>query len=119
MPNADGTRTNCTIRTINDYENSFNPFNKWGVYKETFDLTIPGSLNRSNQGLLKSYDSNNYMFIVLTNHFWNRNITMIINANLIYLLKIQNMKNSLSIIINIISLIKNFSYKLKTLNFLF
>lgn len=52
----DGSRTDCTIRTFNENENSFNPFNKCGI-RETFDMTIPGSEN--NQNMIRSYDSDN------------------------------------------------------------
>ena len=74
VPNADGTRTDWTIRTINENENSFNPFNKCGIQKETFDITTPGSLNRSKQGLIKSYDSNNYDLISQPYNYANRSI---------------------------------------------
>lgn len=52
----DGIRTNCTIRTFNEIENSINPFNKCGV-KDTFDITIPGSANRSKFDMQRSYES--------------------------------------------------------------
>lgn len=49
----DGVRTECTIRTMNPNENSFNPFNKCGV-RETLNLTIPNSFQDSNYEFARS-----------------------------------------------------------------
>lgn len=41
----DDFRTNITIRTFNENENPFNPFNKVGI-RETLDLTLPTNDNK-------------------------------------------------------------------------
>jgi hypothetical protein len=54
----DWIRTECTIRTMNQNENSFNPFNKCGV-RETLNLTIPNSLQDSRHEFARSGASDN------------------------------------------------------------